>query len=100
MYSQQALVEGGDGLFDIEDYAGAGYCTIEQKAIIYNQVVTYYQGQEMSLPGMTPGLLRFSGMLPMNMGPNVAEAERELFDRAKNAWLEVQWRNSTFEVVG
>lgn len=97
MYPQKALVEGGDGLFDIEEYAGAGYCTIEQKAVIYNQVVTYYQGHETSLPGMTPGLLRFSSMLPMNMGPNVAEAE--LFDRAKNAWLEVQWRNSTFDVV-
>jgi len=25
------------------------------------------------------------------MGPSMAEAERELIDRAKNAWLEVQW---------
>jgi hypothetical protein len=99
MYSQKALVEGGDGLFDIEEYAGAGHCTIEQKAIIYNQVVTFYQGQEMSLAGMMPGLLRFSGMLPVNMGPNVEEAQGELIDRAKNAWLEVQWRNSTFDVV-
>ena len=99
MYSQKALVEGGDGLFDIEEYAGAGHCTIEQKAIIYNQVVTYYQGQEMSLPGMMPGLLRLSGILPMNMGPSATEAERKLIDRAKNAWLEVQWRDSTFDVV-
>jgi len=100
MYSQKALVEGGDGLFDIEEYAGAGHCTIEQKAIIYNQVVTYYQGQEMSLPGMMPGLLRLSGILPMNMGPSVTQAERKLIDRAKNAWLELQWRRDELVPYG
>src|SRR5579859_4975216 len=99
MYPQKVLVEGGDGLFDIEDYAAAGYCAIEQKAIIYNQVVTYHHGQAMNLPGMMLGPLKFSGFLPMNMGPNATEAKQELIDRTKNAWLEVQWRDSTFDVV-
>jgi hypothetical protein len=98
-YPQKALVEGGDGLFDIEEYAGAGYCTIEQKAIIYNQVVTHYQGREISLPGITPGMLRFSGLMPVNIGPNAEESERELIDRAKNGWLEVQWHGSNFDVI-
>ena len=32
-----------------------------------------------------PGLLRFSGMLPMNMGPNVADNIRQVFDRARKS---------------
>jgi len=99
MYPQKALVEGGDGLFDIEAYAGAGYCTIEQKTIIYNQVVTYHRGHEMSLPGMMPGLLKVSGLSPVNMESEAEEAKQELIDRAKNAWLEVQWGDSTFDVI-
>src|SRR5947209_10628384 len=35
----------------------------------------------------------------MNMGTSVTEAERKLIDRAKSAGLEVQWRDSTFDVV-
>ena len=99
MHKQRALVEGGDTLFDIEEYASAGYCTIAQKAIVYNQTVTHYNGPEMSLPGMSPAILRLSGLLSVNIGPNAAAADQALIDRAKNAWLEVQWHGSTFDVV-
>jgi hypothetical protein len=99
MHPQKALVEGGDGLFDIEEYAHAGYCSFEQKAIIYNQVVTHYLGREMNFRGVPGAALRISGLMPMNMGPAAAEFERELIDRAKNAWLEVQWRGSDFDVI-
>lgn len=99
MYPQKALVEGGDGLFDLEEYADAGYCAIEQKAIIYNQMLTHYRGREISLPGFTPGVLRFSGMFPTGVGLGGDEAEGELIDRAKNAWMEVKWGDSSFDVV-
>jgi len=99
LYPKKALIEGGDGLFDIEEYAEAGYCTLAQKTTIHNQVVTYYRGQEINLPGATPGILRLSGLLPMNMGENAAESEQELINRAQNAWLEVKWRDSTFDVL-
>jgi AAA+ superfamily predicted ATPase len=99
LYPKKALIEGGDGLFDIEDYAEAGHCTITPKTTIYNQSVTYYMGQEMNLPGTTPGILKISGMMPMNMGPNAAESEKELVERALNAWVEVQWRGSTLDVL-
>lgn len=100
MYKQKALVEGGDGLFDVEEYANAGYCTIALKAAVYNQVVTRYHGPEMRMQqGYMTGVLRFSGMLAVNMGPNALEAERELTDRAKNAWLEVKWHETTFDII-
>jgi len=99
LYPKKALIEGGDGLFDIEEYAEDGYCTLTQKTTIYNQVVTYYRGQEINLPGMTPGVLRLSGLLPMNMGENARESEQELINRAQNAWLEVKWRDSSFDVL-
>lgn len=98
-YPQKALVEGSDGLFDIEEFAGAGYCTIEQKTIVYNQVVTHYIGREIDMPGIKPGMLRFSGLIPVNIGSNITESEQELIDRAKNGWLEVQWHNSNFDVI-
>src|SRR5579875_961715 len=100
MYPQKALVEGSDNLFDIEEYASAGHCTIEQKSIVYNQVVTHYQGSEMRFPGITAALTRSGGwLMQANIGPNVSETEQDLIDRARNAWLEVRWRATTFDVV-
>ncbi len=99
MYPQKALVEGGDGLFDLEEYAHAGYCSLEKKALIYNQVVSHYRGREMNFPGIPGAALRLGGLIPMNLGPAAEDSEQELIDRAKNAWLEVQWRGSTFDVM-
>lgn len=99
MYRQKALVQGSDGLFDLEEYANSGYCIVEQKALVYNQIVTHYHGQEIDMPGMPASLLKMSGMMPLNIGQNAETSGQELIDRARNAWLEVQWRGSTFDVV-
>ncbi|HEY0755067.1 MAG TPA: ATP-binding protein [Ktedonobacteraceae bacterium] len=99
MYKQKSLVEGGDGLFDIEEYASAGFCTVTLKTLVYNHVVTHYNGQEISIPGMPHGFLKMSGLLPFNLGQHAVDSDKELIERAKNAWLEVQWRGSTFDIV-
>lgn len=99
MYPQKALVEGPDVLFDLEDYASAGHCALEQKALIYSQVLTHYLGPQVSIPGVPAGTLRFSGFLPVAVGPGTAASGKELFERASNAWFEVQWHNSTLDVI-
>jgi hypothetical protein len=95
LFPGKALVEGGDGLFNVEEYAQGQQCTFEYKAVVYNQVITHWRGRQMALPGRIQPILRIGDM--MFSGP--AESERELIDRAKNAWLEVSWQGYTLDVI-
>ncbi len=98
-FPQKALVEGGDGLFNIEQYAQAGHCTLSYKDVVHNQVLTMWRGREMMMGNMTPGIIRMSGGVMPSLGMQFPETEEEIVDRSKNAWLEVQWRDYTFDVV-
>lgn len=98
-FPEKALVEGGDGLFNIEQYAQAGHCTIAYKDVVYNQVLTMWRGREMMMGNMTPGIIRMSGGVMPSLAMQFPETEEEIVDRAKNAWLEVQWRDHSFDIV-
>src|SRR5436305_13413746 len=46
IFPDKALIEGEAGPFDVESYAGAQKCIISKRAIVYNQVMTYWKGPE------------------------------------------------------
>jgi hypothetical protein len=98
-FPDKALVEGQDILFNVEEYAHANYCHLEHKDIVYNQVVTYWQGHEMDAQNWTPqralGVNIFSNKILL--GPT--ESEQEIVDHSKNAWFEVEWQGHTFDLV-
>ncbi|HLZ57735.1 MAG TPA: AAA family ATPase [Ktedonosporobacter sp.] len=94
-YPGQAIIEGGDGFFDIEEYAQTQLCTLEHKAIVYNQVITHWQGQDLASRRSMPMIVRSGSSF--TAGP--ISREQEIVDRSYNAWLEVQWQGHTFDVV-
>jgi AAA+ superfamily predicted ATPase len=98
-FPNKALVEGGDGLFNVEEFAQAQHCTIVKKNIVYNQIITHWQGREISLSNFSGPIVMSGGFMISSVFPGQTEAELELIERAKNAWLEVQWQGHTFDVV-
>jgi len=92
-FPDKALVEGGDGLFNIEDYALAGHCTAEHKAVVYNQVITHWYGRELGMQ-----VERIGGPFPGTMY-SMSATDREISDSSKNAWFSVEWRGHSFEVI-
>lgn len=98
-FPKKALVEGGDGLFNVESYAQAQHCTITYKDVVYNQVLTMWRGREMMMGNMRPGIIHMSAGIVTGFGPQSEDVEEEIADRAKNAWFEVQWRNHTFDII-
>ncbi|MBE3557850.1 MAG: ATP-binding protein [Ktedonobacteraceae bacterium] len=93
-FPDKVLVEGGDGLFNVEEYARAGQCMLEHRAIVHNQVITHWHGREMN----TPGWLQFAGSIG-GLQAGQSEPEEEISDRSYNAWFSVAWRDQGFEVV-
>jgi hypothetical protein len=95
LFPDRALLEGGEALFNIEEFARAGYCHLEHKAVIYNQVITHWRAPEIgNQPWMQPAL-RMAGIVV----PGPTEAEQQIFERSKNAWLEVAWGDSVFDII-
>lgn len=95
LFPDRALLEGGESLFNIEEFARAGHCELERNETIYNQVVTHWRAPEMSGPAwMQSALQLVSGIMP-----GQTEAEQQIFDRSKNAWLTVQWDGSAFDII-
>jgi len=88
---ERALMQGEERLFDIEEFAQAGYCTLAYKAIVYNQIVTSWEAPEI-------GTDAWKGSVAYDAADQT-EAEQQVLERAKNAWLEVAWGNSTFDVI-
>src|SRR5581483_7912623 len=45
-FPEKALVEGNDGLFNVETYAQAGHCVLETQSFVHDQIVTRWHGKE------------------------------------------------------
>jgi hypothetical protein len=94
-FPNKALVEGQDMLFNVEEYARANYCHLEHRAIVYNQVVTHWQGHEM---GAQRDLVEVH-VVYNNILLRPTESAQEVVDRSINAWFEVEWQGHTFDLV-
>lgn len=94
-FPDKALIEGGDTLFNIEEYAEGQLCQLEARATIYNQVMTRWYGRAMDVGSMV-----WAGMARMG-DPTLqgTRGEKEIVERAKNAWFTVAWQGASFEVL-
>src|SRR5690348_11076194 len=66
----RAMLEGDDCSFDLETYAEGGECAIRKKPFIHSQAASGWCG---------PG--------------------EGLWERAENAWYEVEWQGHSLEVL-
>jgi hypothetical protein len=94
-FPTKAMIEGNEGLFNIEEFATSGQCTFEFGAIVYDQVLTHWNAPRLSPPLWMSPALQMMGQIT----PGQVEAQQQLFDRSKNAWLTVEWDGSTFDVI-
>jgi len=96
LFPEKACIEIEGGYFDVESYANAQHCLLTQKTFIHNQMTTYW---------LEPGpevMHRGGAILRTHRGRQSEEPvkpEQETRDRAKNAWLEVQWQGATLDVL-
>src|SRR5579875_2203021 len=70
LHLDRALVECDSGIFDLEDYAAAGHCTMTPTSAPHAQLVMSWYGTEEGLK-----------------------------ERVQNAWLDVSWRGHRLDVV-
>jgi hypothetical protein len=70
LYPDKALVEGSECSFNLQAYAHAEKCTIEQKVSIHNQIATNWDGME-----------------------------HHIHQGAVNAWFDVAWQGNTLDVL-
>ncbi len=70
LFPEKAMIEGSDCAFNLEAYAYAQKCTLEQKTSVHNQTATGWNGMEQCL-----------------------------YKSAVNTWLEVAWQGQTIEVL-
>ncbi|HEY9613253.1 MAG TPA: hypothetical protein V6C93_28165, partial [Allocoleopsis sp.] len=70
LYPDKALVEGSECSFNLQAYAHAEKCTIEQKVSVHNQIATNWDGME-----------------------------HHIHKGAVNAWFEVAWQGNTLDVL-
>lgn len=106
LFPEKACIEIEGGYFDVESYANAQHCLLTQKTFIHNQMTTYWlePGPEvMHHGGPGPQVMHRGGaILRTHRGRQSEEPvkpEQETRDRAKNAWLEVQWQGATLDVL-
>src|SRR5260221_2960772 len=106
LFREKVCIEIEGGYFDVESYAKAQHCLLTQKAFIHNQMTTYWlePGPEvMHHGGPGPQVIHRGGaILRTHRGRQSEEpvkTEQETRDRAKNAWLEVQWQGATLDVL-
>src|SRR2546421_10220481 len=97
-FPNHSLLEGEEGLFNIEEFAKAGRCDLKHKAIVHNQVTTQWHAPDMTTQFLRSAW-RVAGQMPEKAIPGQTEAEQQVFDRSKNAWLEVAWDGSIFDVI-
>jgi hypothetical protein len=91
LFPERALLQGEEGLFQIEEFARGGLCDIAYKAIVYNQAITHWRAPEI---GTDP----WRRSVVSNIADRT-EADQQIVERSKNAWLEVIWEGSTFDVI-
>jgi DNA polymerase III delta prime subunit len=94
-FPEKALVEGNDGLFNVETYAEAGHCSLEMQTFVHAQVVTRWHGREINSAYPT---IRYIGTASMLPGLPSSE-EQEMSDGAKNAWFAVKWQEHALDVL-
>jgi len=94
LFPEREIVRGGDSLFEVEEYAEARFCTFEYKALVHNQVMTHWRGREMEVTFGSHSSLKGNVVVQSQV-----ESMSNLIDRAWNAWLEVQWRGYTLDVI-
>jgi AAA+ superfamily predicted ATPase len=93
-YPDKALTEGGDGLFNVEEYAQAQFCRLEARATVYTQVVTHWSGRAMEFGASEWAIARMgqTALVP-------SRAEEQIVERAKNGWFAVEWQGANLEVL-
>ncbi len=106
LFPQKACIEVEGGYFDVESYANAQQCLLTQKTFIHNQMTTYWlePGPEvMHYGGPGPQVMHQGGTAlrthHSRQSKEPVKPEQETMDRAKNAWLEVQWQGVTLDVL-
>jgi len=106
LFPQKACIEVEGGYFDIESYANAQQCLLTPKTFIHNQMTTYWlePGPEaMHYGGPGPQVMHQGGTAlrthHSRQSKEPVKPEQETMDRAKNAWLEVQWQGVTLDVL-
>lgn len=95
-FPEKVLVEGNDGLFNVETYARAGHCSLEMQTFIHDQVVTHWYGREIS--SSVPRMIGQFGGMTVTIRGELSE-EEEISDLAKNAWFTVQWKDNTLDIL-
>jgi AAA+ superfamily predicted ATPase len=95
-FPEKILVEGNDGLFNVETYAQGGHCTLEMQTFIHDQVVTQWQGRVIG-PRGAKLISRFGSIMDKIAGES--SEEEEISDIAKNAWFTIQWKENTLDIL-
>jgi len=90
-FPEQLLIEGEEHLFNVEAFAEAGLCTIAYKAIVYNQLIT-----DWNAPDISTSVQPASSKAELF---DAEEVEQQISESSKNAWLEVVWNGSTFNII-
>jgi hypothetical protein len=106
LFPEKVCIEVEGGYFDVESYANAQHCLLTPKTFIHNQMTTYWlePGPEvMHHGGPGPQVIHHGGATLRTHRSHQSEEpvkpEQETRDRAKNAWLEVQWQGATLDVL-
>jgi AAA+ superfamily predicted ATPase len=88
-FPDKALIEGQNPWFDVEQYAQAGLCSLTTKETLYNQAETNWRGHELTTQRQLAG-----ARIPLT-----SINANDIVDRFKNAWLEIQWRGLTLDII-
>ena len=98
-FPKKALLEGIDGLFDVEEYAREGNCTIESSNIVYNESHAYWVERRIGPANWSRNMLRIGGMVN-SIAPLADEEEEDrIVDKMKNAWVTVRWHEHSIDVI-
>ncbi|HEY5004955.1 MAG TPA: ATP-binding protein [Ktedonobacteraceae bacterium] len=96
-FPEKALLEGNDGLFNIEAYAQAGHCSLEMQTFVHDQIATRWHGREIDA---FPQGIRYISAVSMVSGLSSPDSdEQEMSEAAKNAWFVVTWQGNTLDIV-
>lgn len=96
-FPEQALVEGNDGLFNVETYAQDGHCSLEMQTFVHNQVITRWHGREIDVT-LPPQTMRYINAASVMSGVAVPD-DREMSDVAKNVWFTVKWQDNNLDIL-
>jgi hypothetical protein len=96
-FPEKALLEGNDGLFNVETYAQAGHCSLEMQTFVHNQIATRWNGRE--IDAFPQGIRYISSARMTSLLPSRDADEPEMSEGAKNAWFVVTWQGNTLDIV-